>query len=1079
MDTGRWKRQVLLFTIMVFLVSGIFPIPVSAEKKIIRVGYMDFQNFIYEEPDGTYSGYGVEYLEKIANYTDWEYEYVFDTWENQLKNLESGKIDLICHAQKTPDREEEYVFSQYDVGSESSILYVQSDDERYYFNDFEKFDGMRVALLKGSMQNQDFADYARQHGFSYTSREYDTQEECFAALDKNEVDGVAIGMLECRTDYRAVARFGTNPLYFMAQKENQDLMNEMNNALGQILISNPTFGTDLYTSYYGMKNTARTIAFTREEKDYIEQSGAIPVAFLPNRSPYSYTDENGEPQGITVDVLKLLEEKSGLEFRYDFLPTGMWAVDYLENHPDSLVAGVQVDNPQFLTEEYLVSDKILTADIALAGKKGEKYNPDDSQSNYTLAISKSYVALQTYIENNYKQFKIILCQDSRECLLKVQKGEADFAAQNIDVMTPLLQDPHYDDLAVIPTFFMEEHSGIVCCDGQDRQLLMNILNKCIASLTENELSQITVKHTINNGYEMNWKDVLYKYRYFLSTIVLLLVLVFALMYILSVQRNRSMIRIQEKNKQLSDAVLQADHANQAKSRFLAHMSHEIRTPLNAIVGLTTIARYHKEETEKTEEYLDKIEQSSKMLLNIVNDVLDLSAIESEKLQLNHASFNIKEILKNVAAIYTPQCRQKGVRFQLSITGIIHERLVGDGMRLNQILLNLVSNAFKFTPRGGTIKLTVREVERRDKQAFFRIVVEDNGEGISKQAQERLFEPFEQEKGDTSAQYSGSGLGLSITKNLLEMMHGTISCKSEKGKGTSFQIAIPIEIDSQEEHEQDYRNIQALVVDDDKDTREYMSILLDRIGMAYTIARSGEMAMDILEETKEKQGRFDICFVDWKLSDVTGAVVSKKIRELFSKDTTIVIASACNVEEIQKEATAAGADLILTKPVFQSTIFNLLTKLYREKCIKSGPAKGHYDFGGKRVLLAEDTQLNAEITTELLQMVNVQVVHAVNGKEVLELFLQSEPGTYEAILMDIQMPEMDGYEATQAIRSSAHPEARTIPIFAITANAFTEDVSKALNAGMNGHIAKPIEIEVLYATLYKAVKKNEYLRKDRE
>lgn len=1082
-DKGYGKIILRILISIIFVLGSLPAMPVAAEEidKTIRIGYVDFEDFIYQEESGVYSGYGVEYLEEIADYTGWHYEYVYDTWQNQLRNLAEGKIDFICHAQKTPEREEEFLFSQYEVASESNVIYARSDDERYYFNDFTHFDGMKIALLKNSIQNDEFKEFAEEKGFTYTFQEYDTREECFAALDEQIVDGVAIGTLELRPEYKEVARFGTDPLYFITGKQNQTMMNELNDALGQILVSNSTFGMDLFEEYYEGKNDSRNVMLTRQEMEYIAQSDFIPIAFLPNRAPYSCENKKGEPEGITVDVLKLLEEKSGLRFQMQMLPAGMLAVDYIKKHPDTVIAGVQIDNPQFLTKEYLVSDKLFTGDVALACKKEMEYDLTSSKRTYTLAISKSYAALKMYITDNYKQFEIVECKDSRECLRMVQRGEADFAAQNIDVLTPIMQDPHYEDMVVIPTFFMEEHCGLVCNTNSDNHILMNILNKCIASITEKELSQITAKHIITNRYQMNGKDVLYKYRYPIAAIFLLVIMVVVLMNILSVQRKKGVEKIQEKNRQLSEAVTQADHASRAKSRFLAHMSHEIRTPLNAIVGLTTIARHHEEEPDKLEEYLLKIEQSSKILLNIINDVLDMSAIESEKLKMNYAPFNIKEILNGVSEIYAPQCKQKGIRYQMSTTGIIHEQLVGDGLRLSQVLLNLVSNAYKFTPRGGTIKIIAQELERRGDKAFFKIVVKDNGEGMTEEVQKRLFQPFEQESVDTASKHRGSGLGLSISKNLLEMMHGSISCKSEKGKGTRFQIAIPIEIadSDMDKSAQDYRSIQALIVDDDVDTREYTSIILERVGVSYTIAASDAEAIEIMQRTKEIGSGFDICFVDWYLSDKTGADVVRKLRELFQKDILIVIVSACDAEQIQQEATEAGADIILSKPLFQSTVFNLLTRLSKGKFAQQAEAEKNYNFEGKRVLLAEDIELNAEITMELLHMVHMDVDYAKNGKEVVRMFEEAEPGTYEAILMDIQMPEMDGYEATKAIRTSVHADAKTIPIFAITANAFTEDVSKALNSGMNGHIAKPVDVNVLYATLYRVVQQNKFLQRERD
>lgn len=962
----RWKRAVaaLLIIVGIMVLTGMNTVYATEndrqESRTIRIGYIDYSGFVTQEDDGDYVGYGVEYLEMIAEYTGWKYEYVYDSWENHFESLKNGDIDFVCHAQKTDEREENYLFSKYSIGAESSILYVREDDDRYYYNDFEAFDGMRIAVLTDSFQNAEFSDYAAKKGFDFEFVNYDTPEKCFEALDSKEVDAAAMGSLSLKPGYKVICRFGSDPFYFMTGKQNGELLDELDDALGQITAENVSFQTDLYQKYYGNMVAEQDIIFAREEAEYIEESDVIKIAFIPSRRPFSYMDED-EIVGITADIVELLGEKSGLRFEYEMMPDGMKTVDYLEQNPKALVAGVMVENPAFANENYLLTDCFYNDDVALVCLSGKEFDMDADDGTYTLAITGSYVALQSYIHENYPQFEIMLCEDTAECLKMVQEKKADFAAQNVKVIEPYLANPHYERMTVVPTFFMQENMGIVSLNTEENQIVTNILNRCISSITSKELAQITVDHTVANSYRLTVGDMFYRFRYPFIAIGVLVFAVILLLMAFGILRRRNYHRLEEKNRQLGEAVAQANEASRAKSQFLARMSHEIRTPMNAIVGLTELARHRKEDSRQVEEYLDKIETSSKVLLNIINDVLDMSAIESDKIKIVQKPFWLKEILDSIATVYATQCRQKGVTFEMDTREVTDYHVYGDGLRLNQILLNLISNAYKFTPEGGRITVIVREVQRHERNAYYKFCVTDTGEGMGSEMMARLFQPFEQEGAETAQKHGGSGLGLSIAKNLVELMGGSISCQSEKGCGTTFTVSLPF-------------------------------------------------ALEAVSET--------------------GTDAAVEIEEPANETKAVEMEEPANETEI--------------------------------------PEQEAYDFHGKKILLVEDTELNAEIVTELLDLVNMKADHAWNGKEAVEMFENADAGTYEVVLMDIQMPVMNGYEATEAIRGLKHPEAATIPIYAMTANAFTEDVSAALNAGMNGHIAKPIDTVILYQTLYKVV-----------
>lgn len=1063
---------------MVMVVLGVFLLPVCVQtsvygeenRRVVRVGYIDYPGFIEQQEDGSYDGYGVRYLNEISKYTHWSYEYVYDSCENQLENLKEGKIDLICHAQKTTERENTYLFSTISSGAESSILYVREDDDRFFYNDYDAFDGMKVAMQSNSFQNLVFANYAKNNGFQYESIEFDTDDESIQALDQGKVDAVVVGSLDARTGYKEVSNFGSEPYYFMTGLANQELMDELNSAMAQIKATDQMFDSRLYEKYYGGAVSGNGVRLTRDEYEFIQESGTIPVAVIDNRIPISDVDEKGKVSGITVDILNEIQEQTGLKFAYTALPSGVQVTDYLKEHDNMLIAGVLTDNTALKNENYLMTDSYYTSNVVIATKNGTDFQVKADEGSYRLAIPASYMGLKSYVTRNCPQFTVVPYSTTDDCLKALEDGEVDFVAQNMYILSPKLQNPHYDNLSLLPNQFMVENLSMLCNYNEQNVMLNQILNKAINTISADSVNQIVINNTANNIYHLSIGDVIYKYRLPLAGLAVLILFCAALALRMIAIRQKAFTQITAKNKQLAEAVAQAEDANCAKSMFLARMSHEIRTPMNAIVGITSISRHHLDNPTKMKDYLEKIEISSKLLLNIINDILDMSAIESNKMKIASNPINMRELLASITTVYYPQCQQKGVRFNMFTADIRHERLMGDGLRINQILMNLVSNAYKFTPTGGSINITVSETMQRENEVFFKFVVADTGIGMSPEMLERLFKPFEQESASTAQKHGGSGLGLSIAKNLVNMMHGSISVESEKDRGSRFTVNLPFEIiDDNELLGADKLNtIRALIVDDDQVEREYTATVLERIGVAHDIAVSGEAAIHMLENAKKVGVGYDICFVDWKMPGLSGLDVTKKIRDLFQKDTLIIVVSAYDVSEVEEEAQKAGVDMFVSKPLFQSTVFNLMMSLSGGHFYRKGKEEISYDFSGKKLLLAEDTEFNREIAVELLNMVNMEVDCAVDGQEAVDMFLQAPQDTYCAILMDIQIPKMDGYEATKKIRSSNHPQACKIPIFAMTANAFAEDVSAALDAGMDGHIAKPIELDILYKTLGKAI-----------
>ncbi len=520
---------------------------------------------------------------------------------------------------------------------------------------------------------------------------------------------------------------------------------------------------------------------------------------------------------------------------------------------------------------------------------------------------------------------------------------------------------------------------------------------------------------------------------------------------------------------LQEALAQAQRANQAKTTFLSNMSHDIRTPMNAIIGFATIAAGHIDNKEQVRDCLQKVLSSSNHLLSLINDILDMSRIESGKVQIKEQECNISELTHNLVSIIQPQVKAKRLELFIDTFNVNNEDVIADPLKLSQVFVNLLSNAVKYTPAGGTVNFRIEQQANFHRgRGDYVFLVRDNGIGMAPDFVEHIFEPFERETTTTKTGIQGTGLGMAITKNIVEMMGGTISVQSEKGKGSEFRVELSLKLQDAEKNAariKELEGLRAIVVDDDRDCCESVARMLTQIGLRAEWTTSGKEAVSRAKSAHSQGDSYHTYIIDWQMPELSGLETCRQIRAAIGHEASIIILTAYDWTDIEEEARASGVTAFCAKPLFMSDLKSaLLAANHLIEREEEGPAWTQTDFSGKRLLLVEDNELNREIAQAILEETGFTVETAPDGTDAVDMVRRSEEGYYDAVLMDVQMPVMDGYEATRAIRALPRRDVGDLPIIAMTANAMEEDKENALKSGMNAHIAKPLDIELFMKIL---------------
>lgn len=942
----KLNNVAMLILIAVMVLSCIFhsgtitaSVYAAENRQTIKVGFFNFDGYHMIDSDGNKSGYGYDFIRMISKYLDVDFEYIGyeNSWNNMADMLEKGEIDLVTSAQPTYDRIEKFAFSK-PIGKSSAMLTVKSDNDKIKDFDYSTYNNMRVGMLYGNSRNNDFYEYADENHFTYTPVYFNLHTDMEAALQSGEVDALLTSSLRKTSEERIIDSFAVHDFYVMVKKDNKALLDTVNYAIDQLNAVEGDWQGELESKYYTHLGN-RHLDFTEREQELISKyqngNGKLVVSACLDKKPYAYL-ENGKPSGILFDYFDRLAKYVGVDYEV-IVPADR--EEYMrwcdEAKMDISLDGRFLNQKQIEDKKRTITPVYTTMHLAVVTRR------DFDGDIQKLAISEAQGPFG--IESGYAPHaKQIYFPTREDAMTAVLEGDADatvtylYTAQQFvnhderGLLTyTMLSDPTYDyHLAFTPNVSHE---------------LAGIFTKAMYAMPENLFEETASQYTSYKAQNIDvftWIRIHPAHAVAICGIIFLLILFVILFY----EKRKRAIELQKVSEK-------AVKANMAKSEFLANVSHDIRTPMNAIVGISNLMAQEKDVSDKMRTHIGKIRLSSQHLLALITDVLDMSKIEANDVSLNTESFTMSEQIKQISDMLSAQTLERNQKLNVHYHNLIHNHLLGDSAKLRRILINILSNAVKYTPNGGVIDFETEELESSKKNtAKYKFTVTDTGIGMPPEVLKHIFEPFARGEASVTNKVQGTGLGMPIVKKLVDLMDGKIDITSAPQKGTSVTVVINIKIDNSKIN--DYNN--------------------------------GDNCDNHFNTEAEKFSAYNTDFSE-----------------------------------------------------------------YITSCME-----------GRNFLCAEDNELNAEILNETLKAYHADCTICRDGAELVEKFESSPLHKYDAVLTDIQMPNMNGLEAAKAIRKGINPDGKTIPIITMTANAFTEDIQKSFEAGMNAHIAKPIDQNAL-------------------
>lgn len=907
---GLW-----LFTLSLLISWGNRPAYADEgqDPPVLTVSFPEGKGINEWYEDGTCGGMVYDWLIEISKYTGWKYEFIPGDASEMLNNMLKGEYDIMGGMFKQDALLEYFNYPDYSMGSNYSLLIYSKSDPTIKGFELSTLNGKTIGVLRRATNKiERLKRFLEFNDISCQLVYYDDEESYINCLDNKAVDLILGSDIEMKDTYNVAAKFESEPSYLVTAKDKPELCEQMNMAIKEIYSANPNFADELYYKYFPA-SYINSIDLTQEDKDYIAQAPCIRVAVIERRHPVHYV-EDGEDRGILPEVLELISGRSGLQFEYVYADTYHDAIKLVQNGSADLFGGF-MDNNYVADEMNLALTKSYAAlDTVLLRNKRSTIPSDDA----VMALPEGRTLTNRGTQGNVRYFS-----DYMDCIKAIDSGEADYTEIPFAYITDLYLDKFYANTTVMTADNLETNLSMALKLPVNVPLY-TVLSKAINNISEQEIENILNRNMLSaSETSITLKTLIYTEPVaVISVCIGIVILIFSVCFLAA--------QFRMKNRVMQLKLEKAEETARTKSDFLSRMSHEIRTPMNAIIGLTNLTQMSEEATPAVRQNLEKINVSARFLLSLINDVLDMSKINSQMMKINETPFSMDDIVEQMKDLFSiPAAGQKlqfSIRCQLE-----HHYYIGDEVRLKQILANLLSNAIKFTDPGGEVTLTIAELDCREENSSIRFTVKDTGIGIAAEDMSRIFLSFEQ-GGDNRRQAQGTGLGLPISSNLVKLMGGDLQVQSTLGSGAEFHFTLSLPV-------------------------------TDRIA------------------AEEKP--------------------------------------SCSAQQ---------------------------------------------PLAGLRILLAEDNELNAEIAISLLEMQDVAVEWACDGRKAVECFASHPAGYYDLILMDLQMPVLDGLSATTEIRTLPREDAQTIPIIAMTANSFQEDRDRAAAAGMTSFLSKPFEVDKFYELL---------------